>query len=204
MKRASAKVAAIVLFGAALNLIGLAAPGCAGAGGPRAYFAAERTRGLRPEDDAPVRTRNFIPVGAGEAPVRIACEARMFYDEPVEGLRVPTLHVRIYIANWGGARLELRPESFAVVDDAGISLPLARAYEDGRPTGIVISDARRDTCVDLVFPLPEGYDIEHTRSFRLLWGFRLDDREVRHETFFERTSGAEFRGPPYRVARRAT
>lgn len=49
--------------------------------------------------------------------------------------------------------------------------------------------------MDLVFRLPDGYDIERPRGFTLRWGFRVGGREVRHETFYERRKDRAFRNP---------
>ena len=50
----------------AIGLAAVAASALAGcrSGRPRAYFAAERTRGARVADARPVETKNFIPLEA--------------------------------------------------------------------------------------------------------------------------------------------
>lgn len=172
--------------------VAAATAGCAGA--PYAYFVADRTRGAR-EDAMPIATRNFVPTDSSCADLRVGSEARMFYDEPIAGLKVPTLHVRIYIRNGGLARFEMRPESFVASDDAGRTFPLSQAWQGRERTGIVLADAPARTKVDLFFRLPEGYEVERARAFRLFWGFRVDDEEVRHETSYERAPYRAFRDP---------
>jgi hypothetical protein len=164
--------------------------GCASP--PHAYFFADRTRGEH-LDQTPVETRSFVPVGASE--LRIASEARMFDDEPITGLRVPTLHVRVYVLNYGRAKFEMVPDTFVASDETGARFPLSQCWQNGQRTGIVLADAPTRAKVDLFFRLPEGYDVQRPRSFRLAWGFRVNDEEVRHDTSYERATYRPFRDP---------
>jgi hypothetical protein len=124
----------------------------------------------------------------------------MFQDEPVAGIAIPTLHVRVYIANYGRARFEMRPMSFAAVDEDGVRVPLSASWQDHQRSGIVLADGPSRHRVDLIFRLPEGYEIGKKASFRLLWGFRIGDEEVRHETIFERRGYQPFRDPFFDAA----
>ena len=187
-------VLGIVLVGAAAG-----AAGCA-VGRPRAYFAADRTRGEAP-DATPIATHNFVPVDSGERRLRVAAEARMYEDEPIEGLLVPTLCVRVYIGNYGESHFEVRADSFTATDDMGQVFPLAQCVCQGRRTGVVVADPPSEAVLDLVFRLPDGYDVERPRSIRLGWGFRLGEQEVHHETVFERRGDRPFRNPFYEAGR---
>lgn len=105
-------------FAGLLVLTGSVALDCASK--PRAYFAADRTRAAALETGEPIETRNYLPVAAvGADPLvgrlRVATEACMFEDEPLEGLSVPTLRVRVYVSNHGPVPFEMRTADFVAI-----------------------------------------------------------------------------------------
>lgn len=188
---------------AAAAVASLLGAGCASG---RAYYEPARTVATIDDSAArdpasgpasPTVTRDFIPEAKARAGLRLALQARSFDDEPVPGLKVPTFHVRLWVHNvGGGARLELRSAGFAIVDDEGRRIPLSESRKDGRPTTIVLVEGLPwDVACDFVFRAPDGYDPLRPRSFRLLWGFRLDEVEYRHDTELRRAGDRPFRNP---------
>ncbi len=171
------------------------------------YFAPTRTRaGVVTEKPKPLMvpcdTKQFIPVELQGQEIRIASEARMVEEEPIEGVAVASLKVRVWLYNYSKCHIELRPKEFYILDDVGRRFDLSLARQDGRDTGVVIAKAPCRSAVDLVYRLPAGYDAAAPRSFRLHWGFRIDETEYRHETIFERASDRSFRDPFLSYAQR--
>ena len=190
----------------ALPVLALAAA-LAGCSTPqRAYFAPARTRAecVSPHAEAPVQTRQFVPEDFIQDQLRISCEARMFEDEVVGGVTIPTLRVRVWLYNYSKRRIELRPEEFIAKDDLGRSFKPSEVWHDEKKAHLVLMNPPGRSSVDVFFRLPEGYDLSPVRSLRLQWGFRIDDREYRHETQFERGRDRAFRDPFFALGGRSS
>jgi hypothetical protein len=178
--------------------------GCSSA--QRAYFAPARTRAelVSPHAEVPVATHQFVPEEFCSDQLRIACEARMFEDEVVGGVTIPTLRVRVWLYNYSRRRIELRPEEFVAEDDLGRCFKPSEVWHDERKAHIVIAKPPGRSTVDVFFHLPEGYDLSPVRAIRLKWGFRIDSREFRHETLFDRGRDHGFRDPFYALGGRSS
>jgi hypothetical protein len=171
---------------------------------PRTYLEPVRTRGAAVDISArapsggeaePVRTAGFVPLEYAEQRIRIACEARIAEEEPLEGIPVAMLHLRIWLHNYSRSTVEMRPAEFVARDDIGRRYSPSRSSADGSRTGIVIARAPVRSAVDVLFRLPAGFDVSGARTMTLSWGFRIDDREFRHETTFEAGRDRAFRDP---------
>ena len=183
--------------------------GCASS--PRTYYSPSRTRAaavtISPaakETTTPIETRQFVPADFAHEELRIACEARAFDDAITDRVSLPTLRIRIWLYNYSKHQLELRPGEFYVIDDLDRRLPAPSVEHDGQKTGIVLATPPIRSSIDLVFRLPEGYDLTKPRAVRLFWGFRLDDHEYRHETIFEPNGDRGFRDPFIAIAPRSS
>ena len=178
----------------------LLAQGCSSPA--RTYYEPSRTRGSivdlarpSPEGGEPVETREFVPLEFAGAEVRVACQARISESEPVEGVRVATLHLRVWVHNYSKHRVEMRPKEFVAVDDIDRRFTPTEIRQDGTATTIVLARSPLRSSIDVIFRLPAGYDIRGSRSLKLLWGFRIDEREYRHETLFEAARDRGFHDP---------
>jgi len=188
---------------ASLALATLLVAAAAGCGPERRSYEPTRTRGSSvdiarsPSEQSkePLRTSEFIPLDLASPELRIAAQARIEESEPVEGVRVATLHVRLWIHNYSRRRLELRPREFSATDDIGRTITPSEIRQDGVARGIVLASAPVRTAVDVLFRLPAGFDASAAREILLRWGFRIDEREVRHETTFEPSRDRAFKDP---------
>lgn len=167
----------------------------------RSYFAPTRTSAERvytsPKSPGPVpvETRQFVPVEHVSSDLRLACEARAIEDEIVEGQRVGSLGIRIWIANTSKDTLEMRPTEFRMIDELGRSYTPNETLFDGEPAGVVLATPPMRTRVDVVFRLPAGRDPSAMRAIKFVWGFRIKDKEYREETLLERAPDRELRDP---------
>jgi hypothetical protein len=187
---------------------------------PRVYFTPSRTRaalvapaprdasapavGAPAEVATPVETRQFVPEDLAGEEIRIALKAIAFEDAITDRISLPTLRVRIWLYNFSKHVVEVRPGEFEVSDDLDRRFPPPSTEQDGHPAGIVLARPPVRTAVDVIFRLPEGYDPRTPRELRMRWGFRVDDREFRHETILEPGRDGSFRDPFGGVAPRSS